>query len=85
MMKKHISYCNMRNNHCSNSRPIECISSESMVSFGPRHEKTLNFFLNPKFQDSSHIQYLRSSVCVGPGQEPRGQVFSRRGSYVLGS
>ena len=39
------------------------------------------YFLNPKFQASSHLLWLYSPVCVGPGRKPRRQVFSQRGSY----
>ena len=42
---------------------------------------TLCYFLNPKFQASSHLLWLHSPVCVGPGQKPRRPVFSQRGSY----
>ena len=38
------------------------------------------FFLKPKFQASSHLLWLYSPVCVGPGQKPRRPVFSERGS-----
>ena len=38
------------------------------------------FFLNPKFQASSHLLWLYSPVCSGPGQKPRILVFSQRGS-----
>ena len=38
-------------------------------------------FLNPKFQASSHLLWLYSPVCFGPGQKPRRPVFSQRGSY----
>ena len=41
------------------------------------------FFLNPKFQASSHPLWLYSPVCVGPGRKPRRPVFSQRGSYYL--
>ena len=41
------------------------------------------FYLNPKFQASSHLLWLYSLVCVGPGQKPRRPVFSERGSYYL--
>ena len=37
------------------------------------------FFLNPKFQVSSHLLSLYSSVCVRPGRKPQRAVFSRRG------
>ena len=35
-----------------------------------------------KFQASSHLLWLYSPVCVGPGQKPRRPVFSEQGSYV---
>ena len=38
------------------------------------------YFLNPKFQASSHLLWLYSPVCVGPGRKPRRPVFSQRGS-----
>ena len=41
------------------------------------------YYLNPKFQASSHILWLYSPVCVGPGRKPRRPVFSERGSYEL--
>ena len=40
------------------------------------------FFVNPKFQASSHL-LLHSLVCDGPGRKPRRPVFSQRGSYVF--
>ena len=39
------------------------------------------YYLNPKFQASSHLLWLYSQVCVGPGQKPQRPVFSQRGSY----
>ena len=39
------------------------------------------YFLNPKFQASSHLLWLYSPVCVGPRRKPRRPVFSKRGSY----
>ena len=41
------------------------------------------YFLNPKFQASSHILLLYSLVCIGPGRKPRRPVFSERGSFVI--
>ena len=38
------------------------------------------FFLYPKLQASSHLLWLYSLTCVGPGQNPRNPVFSERGS-----
>ena len=40
------------------------------------------FFLNAKFQASSHLLWLYSPVCVGPGRKPQRPVFSQRGSYA---
>ena len=37
--------------------------------FATRIVQSLNF-LNPKFQASSHLLYLYSLVCVGPGRKP---------------
>ena len=39
------------------------------------------FYLNTKFQASSHFVWLQSLVCVGPGRKPRRPVFSQRGSF----
>ena len=41
------------------------------------------YYLHPKFQASSHLLWLYSLVCVGPGRKPRRPVFSERGSYVV--
>ena len=39
------------------------------------------YFLNTKFQTSSHIVWPYSLVCSGPGRNPRRPVFSQRGSF----
>ena len=39
------------------------------------------YYINPKFQASSHFLWLYSPVCVGPGRKPRKPIFSQRGSY----
>ena len=41
------------------------------------------YFLNPIFRASSHLLWLYSLVCVGPGRKPQRPVFSERGSYSL--
>ena len=41
------------------------------------------YYLNLKFQASSHILLLYSTVCVRPGWKPRRLVFSQGGSYFL--
>ena len=38
------------------------------------------YYLNPKFQASSHLLCLYISVCVGTGRKPELLVFSRTGS-----
>ena len=38
------------------------------------------YFLNPKFQASSHLLWLYSPVCVGHGRKPRRPVFTQPGS-----
>ena len=35
-----------------------------------RYTEQSIFFLNPKFQASSHLLLLYSPVCVGPGRKP---------------
>ena len=40
------------------------------------------YFLNTKFQVSSHFLWLHSPVCVEPGRNPRRFVFSQQGSYL---
>ena len=46
-------------------------------------ESTIPFFLNTKFQTSSHLVWLYSLVCVRPGWKPGRPVFSQRGSYCI--
>ena len=39
------------------------------------------YFLNQKFQTSSHPLWMYSLVSVGPGRKPQRPVFSQRGSH----
>ena len=39
------------------------------------------FFLNPKYQASSHLLKLHRPVCIRPGWKPRRPVFLCRGSF----
>ena len=41
------------------------------------------YYLNPKFQVLSHLLWLYSPVCVGPGRKPRRPLFSQRGSFRI--
>ena len=53
----------------------------SAFVFAPRIVQSL-YFLNPKFQASSHFLWLYSQICVGPSRKPRRPVFSQRGSIM---
>ena len=54
----------------------------SVFVFATRILQSL-YFLNPKFQASSHLLWLYSPVCVGPGRKSRRPVFSERGSSSI--
>ena len=54
----------------------------SAFVFATRIERFL-FFPYPKFQVSSHLLYLYSSICVRPGRKSRRPVFSHCGSFNL--
>ena len=41
------------------------------------------YYLDPKYQVSSHLVWLYSPVCVGPDRKPRRPAFSQRGSYTI--
>ena len=41
------------------------------------------YFLNPKFQASSHLLWSNSPVCVGPGRKPRRPVFLQEAHIYL--
>ena len=41
--------------------------------------------LYPKFQAYSHLLWLRSPVCVGPGRKPQKPFIAQRGSYKNGN
>ena len=40
------------------------------------------YFLNLKSHASSHLLWLYSLVCLGPGWKPQRPVFSQRGSFA---
>ena len=58
----------------------ETVKLISPFVFAIRKVQSLYNF-NPKFQASSHLLWMYSLVCVGPGRKPRRPVFSERGSY----
>ena len=41
------------------------------------------YFLNPKFQASSHLLWLYSPICVGPVGNPEDRFFSQQGSILI--
>ena len=67
---------------CETKTQISCAVTVQLIStfvFATRIVQSL-YYLNPKFQASSHLVWLYSLVCVGPGRKPRRPVFSERGS-----
>ena len=54
--------------------------ADQRLCFRYRDSTQSLYFLNPKFQASSHLLWLYSLVCVGPGRKPLRPVFSQRGS-----
>ena len=57
---------------CQNKDPDKLPVTAKLISafvFATRIVQSL-FFLNPKFPVSSHLLWLCSSVCVGPGRKP---------------
>ena len=68
---------------CETKTQISFAVTAKLISafvFATRTVQSL-YFLNAKFQTSSHLQWLYSPVCVGPGRKPRGPIFSERGSF----
>ena len=57
--------------------------ADQRLCFGYMDSTTL-YFLNTKFQASSHLVWLYSLVCVGQSRKLRRPVFSERSSYYLG-
>ena len=43
--------------------------ADQRLCFATRIVQSL-YYLNPKFQASSHLVWLYSPVCVGPGRKP---------------
>ena len=66
---------------------VSCAVTAQLISAFVFASRIVNFlfFLNPKFQASSYLMQLHRLVCVGPGQNPRRPVFSRRGSFMNGA
>ena len=62
---------------CENKVTAQLISA---FVFAIRIVQSL-YYLNPKFQAFSHLVWLYSPVCIGPGRKPRRPVFSQRGSF----
>ena len=64
---------------------ISCAVTAQLISafvFAIRIVQFL-YYLNPKFQASSHLLWLYSPICVGSGRKTRRPGFSQRGSYHL--
>ena len=68
---------------CENKTQISFTGTAKLISafvFATLIVQSL-YFLNTKFQASSHFVWLYSLVCAGPGRKPRRPVFSQQGSY----
>ena len=66
-------------------KPDFCIYAQLISAFVfPTYIEQSRFYLNPKFQVSSHLLWLFRPVCVGPGRNSRRLVFPQRGSYGHG-
>ena len=74
MRKKYIHENKGADQLCSNCAAYQNLCFRYLDSTIPR------YFLNPKFQASSHLLSLYSSVCVRPCWKPWRQVYSRPGS-----
>ena len=64
---------------CENKDADQLRGTAKLISafvFATRIVESL-YFLNPKFQASSHLLWLYSLVCIGPGRKPRRPVFSQ--------
>ena len=61
---------------------ISCALTTQLISafvFATQIVQSL-YYLNLKFQASSHLLWLHSPICVGPGRKPQRPVFSQLGS-----
>ena len=69
--------------HAKTKTQISCAVTAQLISafvFAIQIVQSL-YYLNTKFQASSHLLWLYSPVCVGPGRKPERPVFSQRGSF----
>ena len=69
-------FCICKNKDADQLRTVQLISA---FVFAIRKVQSL-YYLNPKFQASSHLLLMYSPVSDGPGRKPRRPVFSRQGS-----
>ena len=69
--------------YAKTKKQISCAVTAQLISAFVSATRIVEslLFLYPKLQASSHLLWLCSPVCVGPGQKPRRPVFSQRGSY----
>ena len=56
-------------------KPAFCTADQRLCF---RYIVKFQFFLNLKFQASSHLLWLYSPVCVGPGQIPKAVFLTKR-------
>ena len=71
---------------CETKKQISFAVTAKLISafvFAIRIVQSL-YYLNPKFQASSHLLWPYSLVCVGPGRKPRRPVFSQEAHIKVG-
>ena len=75
-------FCNLCLKHYDRKEYHQCDTSCIICKTDKCSKTNTLYYLNPKFQASSHFLWLYSPVCDGPGRKPRIPVFSQRGSFV---
>ena len=74
LVMKKTFFCKCENKDADQLRSY--CKADQRLCFAIRIVKSL-YYLNPKFHASSHLLWLYSPVCVGPGRKPRRPVFSQ--------
>ena len=70
---------------CENKDADQLAVKAKLISafvFATRIVQSL-YFLNPKFQVSSHLLWLYSPVCIGPGRKPRKRFSQNEAQMII--
>ena len=83
MRKPDFSICENKDADQLHQISFAVVTAKLIISFVfPKQIVQSLYFLNKKFQVSSHLLWLYSPVYVGPGRKSRRPVFSQRGSNI---